>query len=257
METFINNIIATAVTIIISFLIYFFIKQVINRILASGIKKAKHRKSVTIIKVINNLLKTLIILLAFITILRFWGIDTNALLASLSVAGLVGGLAAQDLLKDLITGATIIFDNKFDVGDDVKINSYEGKVTDVGLQSVTLRAKTGEVCVIANRNILEVINYSRNTPIINIDFKISANNDLEKIDNVIKEICEKINKLPYVNSSAVFKGIQELEDDIVYRISVGAKMGKITELKSESLKIIKDECQSNALETPYNKVEEV
>ena len=54
METFINNIIATAVTIIISFLIYFFIKQVINRILASGIKKAKHRKSVTIIKVITD-----------------------------------------------------------------------------------------------------------------------------------------------------------------------------------------------------------
>lgn len=258
MEQFLNNLIASVITAAISFGIYFLIKKMISKILSAGLKKAKHRKSLTIMKVINNILKAIIIVLAILTILRFWGIDTNALLASLSVAGLVGGLAAQDLLKDLITGATIIFDNKFDVGDEVKIGDYQGKVTDVGLQSVSLRSKTGEVIVIANRNILEVINFSRNTPIVNLDFEVLSSESLEKTQNVINKICEKIDLLPYVSGKSTFKGIIKLEEDkLVYRIAVSSKMGKYNELNSESLKIIKEECQSNGLETPYNKVEEL
>ena len=63
MEQFLNNLIASVITAAISFGIYFLIKKMISKILSAGLKKAKHRKSLTIMKVINNILKAIIIVL--------------------------------------------------------------------------------------------------------------------------------------------------------------------------------------------------
>ena len=111
METFLERIITSAIIIAVSFIIYFIVKKIINGLFAKRVEKAKHKKSITIMKVINNIIRTIILILAVLTIISVWGVDTKALIASLGIVGLVAGLAVQDTLKDVIAGAAIIFED--------------------------------------------------------------------------------------------------------------------------------------------------
>ena len=61
-------------------------------------------------------------------ILDIFGVDTKSLIASLGVLGLVVGLALQDLLKDFISGMTIIFENQYCIGDIISVGDFKGEV---------------------------------------------------------------------------------------------------------------------------------
>ena len=48
------------------------------------------------------------------------------------------GLGAQDLIKDLLSGFSIIFENHYDIDDIVEIKGFKGRVLDIGLKSTKL-----------------------------------------------------------------------------------------------------------------------
>ena len=255
METFLERIITSAIIITVSFIIYFIVKKIINGLFAKRVKKAKHKKSITIMKVINNIIRTIILILAVLTIISVWGVDTKALIASLGIVGLVAGLAVQDTLKDVIAGAAIIFEDEFDVGDNIQIGTFRGDVIDVGLQNTVIRAYTGEIKIIANRNINEVINYSRYSSIALIDFGIAYNSEPEKVKVLLDKICEEMNKFPYLISKVQLLGIQELSDDAVtYRIYAECKPGMDFPCKRDAWQVILRECQKANIDIPFKQV---
>ena len=81
-------------------------------------------------------------LITLLVILEANGIDTKSLLASFGVAGLVAGLALQDLLKDFIVGMSLIFEGEFAIGDWVSINGFKGEVLPSNLRITKLRSAT-------------------------------------------------------------------------------------------------------------------
>lgn len=255
MEQFIERIIASAIIIAVAFILYLIVQKIINRFLVKRAKKSNHKKSLTIVNVINNIIRTIFIILAILTIITVWGVDTAALIASLGIVGLVAGLAVQDTVKDVIAGASIIFDNEFDVGDNIQIGTFRGDVIDLGLQTTTIRAYTGEVKIISNRNITEVINYSRYPSLAVIDFEVPYETDLEFTENVINKVCERLNELPYLTKEVDFLGIQELKEEaIMYRITAECEPGMDFPCGREALKIIREEFVKGKINTPYKQV---
>src|SRR3546814_12923437 len=82
--------------------------------------------------------------------------------AGLGVGGIAIGLAAQGIFADLFAALAIIFDRPFSKGDQVSYGDSSGTIEAIGLKSTRIRAYTGELRLIANKNLLdkEILNVS-------------------------------------------------------------------------------------------------
>lgn len=239
--------------IIIAILSYMLVKQIIIKMFKASRKYGVHKKSYTIMNLIINILKYITIIIAVLALLNTWGIDTKALVASLGVVGVVAGLAMQDILKDFLAGFSIIIDNEFDVGDNIKIGDFRGDVIELGMKNTKIRAYSGEVKIIANRNVIDVINYSTQTSKCIVDIGVNYNDEIEKIEKTLKEICENLSrKTPYLTSDVELLGIQSLDDSaITYRIIADCEPLMDIPFKREINRAVKIEFDKNGLDIPF------
>src|SRR3546814_9006389 len=90
------------------------------------------------------------------------GVNVTGLVAGLGVGGIAIGLAAQGIFADLFAALAIIFDRPFSKGDQVSYGDSSGTIEAIGLKSTRIRAYTGELRIIANKNLLdkEILNVS-------------------------------------------------------------------------------------------------
>jgi small-conductance mechanosensitive channel len=91
------------------------------------------------------------------------GVNITALLAGLGVGGVAVALALQNELGDLFASLSIALDKPFVVGDTLTIDTFTGKVENIGIKTTRLRSETGEQIVLSNADILKsrVRNYGR------------------------------------------------------------------------------------------------
>lgn len=254
MEKILNKeIIVSVIILLISFFLCSISKKVVNKIFKfnNSIKEGKKR---TIINLINNIIRFLILIIAILTILEIYGIDTKSLVASLGIVSLIAGLALQDLLKDFIVGISIIFEGQYSIGDCVSINGFKGEVMPSNLRTTKLKAYTGEVKIISNRNITEIINYSVEDTNLIIDLSVAYESDIDKVKTVLDEVCNKI-KEEYKVKDISCLGIQELADSsIKFRLVISTKYSDQFELdrliKKEIIKVF----AKNKITIPYNQV---
>ena len=242
--------------IIIGMIIYLIICNLISRLSHIKNKHINYKKQATIIGLFKTVIKVLIVVIVFMMILSVYGVDTTAIVASLGVVGVVVGLAFQDILKNLLAGIAIIFDDRYSIGDNVKINGFQGDVISLGLQTTKIKAYTGEVFIIGNSSINEVINYSLNASKLIIDIPISYDIDLDKLDNVMNEIKEKVSKLDNVIGNVELLGIEEFNDSsIKYRMVLDCKSMCQFGVKRNILKMVKEDFNKNKIDIQFNKLD--
>ncbi len=252
-----KEIVSTFFVILVTFIIYFIFKNLFNKF---GLKRAKekgNKKAMTMITLVSNILKYLLLVVVILMILDIWGVDTKALVTSLGVVGVVAGLAIQDLLKDFISGTGIVTDEQFKVGDNIKIGDFRGTVIALGMKTTKLRAVTGEVKIIANRNITEVINYSMMPSICLLDLGLSYEDNLEKIETALKNVCDRVSKqITYLKSPIKILGIEELQASyVVYRIEATVSPLKDFDFKRVFQRELKKEAEKGNLTLSYEQLD--
>jgi small-conductance mechanosensitive channel len=89
--------------------------------------------------------------LAFILLLDNLGIKVSAFVAGLGITGIAVALAAQAILGDLFSYFVIFFDQPFEVGHVIKVDSYQGEVEHIGLKTTRLRSGDGEQIIVSNK----------------------------------------------------------------------------------------------------------
>ncbi len=258
MESFSNKeIIETIIVILISIAIYMTLKNIISKTFLKKAKKKSDKKALTTITVSTNVIKYLLIVATFLMILDIWGVDTKALLTSLGVVSVIVGLALQDLLKDIIAGTAILTEDQFQVGDNIKIGDFRGDVISLGLKTTKIRAYTGEVKIISNRNITEVINYSLKSSKSVVDIPTSYEDDIDKIREAIENVCQKLTKeKDYIIGEAQILGVEELADSSVnFRVTATTKPTYDIPFKRALLEEIVREFKRQNLTIPYPQVE--
>lgn len=117
------------------------------------------------------------------------GVNLAPLLASAGVAGVAIGLAAQNIVRDMLNGILILLEDQFNVGDTIKIAGVSGVVESMTLRKTTLRdGADGTVYVIPNSLITTVANQSADYSVatVNVSVDFSANPD--KVTDMLKEI---------------------------------------------------------------------
>ncbi len=245
-----------ALIILIAILVYHFGKIGIEKIIISGKNDFERKKRNTIVKLISNIFRYVIYILLGLTALGLYGVDTKALIASLGVAGAVLGLALQDTIKDFISGITIIMDNFFVVGDIVTCKDFTGEVIDMGLKTTKIKKVSGEVFVIANRNIDAIVNVSQKPANVIIDIPTAYEEKTERVEKTIMKIIEEIKKIEGVKKEPQYLGISALDDNCVkYTISFTCPQERQWQIKRDTLKIIKTLYEKNKIKIPYTQIE--
>ena len=244
------------ITICITYLINKAVSRVVKKLIINNAKEINDKKRNTIFVLINSIVKYSLTILAFIIILGSWGVNVTGFITGLGIAGVVGGLALQDALKDIIMGCNIILDNYFVVGDYVEINGFSGEVVEFGLKNTKIRDVNGVTSVLANREITNVINYSLKSfsfP-INIDVAYEENHEkvIKILDNVIEDLVKE-NKYVKKGSSA---GINSLdESSIKYLLNITCNPKEQFLAKRQVLLKVKESFDKNKVKIPYKQIE--
>lgn len=187
------------------------IKRVFSEKKRSALKITERREH-TLNKLMQSVLTYVVYFIAFIMILETLSLPVTSVLAGAGVAGIAVGFGAQNLVKDIITGFFIIFEDQFSVGDYIIASGAEGTVEEIGLRTTKIKSWTGELNVIPNGNIEQVTNYSTYNGLAVVDINIPYENDIELAEGIIEKIIATIpEKYEEIVSTPVIHGVQTLE----------------------------------------------
>jgi small conductance mechanosensitive channel len=183
-------------TIIVIFLIVFLMRTrevLIKKIFSLSVSD-KNRAN-TLSSILLSLSRYVIYTIGALTLLSIYNINIAPFLASAGIAGLAVGFGAQNLVKDLITGFFIMFEEQFHVGDFVEINgTVSGTIEELGLRMTTIREWSGKKFYIANSEITTVKNYNRGLLRVIISVSVPFEEDLKNVFTTLEEVCATMTK---------------------------------------------------------------
>lgn len=189
-----NTLLYIVVILFVARLTYGLLIYLLRRVLVDG--KGKHlldeRKANTLFSLIRSIAFYVIGFTVIVHILkRLFNFDTGTLLASASVLGVALGFGSQSLVKDIIGGFFILFENQFSVGEYVKVGLFSGTVEEMGIRATRLRDWGGELHIIPNGSITAVTNFSRGKMRALVDIQI-PDEDLVRAIEVMHAVCEEV-----------------------------------------------------------------
>ncbi|MCH5167100.1 MAG: mechanosensitive ion channel family protein [Erysipelotrichales bacterium] len=243
-------------TICIAFLVIRFSQRLVKKLINKDSKSLETKRKNTVVVLVQNIIKYLIIIIAVLIILSVWGLDVSGFLAGLGIVGVVGGLALQDALKDIIMGLNIIMDNYYVVGDLVRFNDFTGEVIEFGLKNTKIKNVDGVVLVVSNREISAIYNLSQKSSSVAITVPIAYEEKEEKVAKVLESVCKMVDELKVSTDKTVYLGIDSFGDSSVnYLIRAYCKAGDQYDFRRMILNIVKRELDKNKIKIPYPQVE--
>lgn len=123
---------------------------------------------------------TILWFIALVTALSLSGVNLPALLASAGLIGVGIGLAAQDSMKDIVSGINILIDDRYGVGDVIEVGPYSGRVERLNLRITQVRDISGRLITFPNRNIETVANATSRWSQVDIIVGVDYNTDLRR-----------------------------------------------------------------------------
>lgn len=212
-------------------------------------KDEVYGKKETNIRFIANVIKYVIAVFTVILILQVNGINVGSLVAGLGIVGIIVGFALQDILKDLIMGTNIVWDNFFAVGDVIKYKNIEGEVIYFNVKVTRIKEiTTGNIMTISSRNISEITVLSnRKDMLIPAPYSEPA----EKMRRICEEICSRVEEHVSIDRCR-FLGTDEFADSYInYRITLECPPQFKYAAKRIVLETVQDVYAENDIEIPY------
>jgi len=219
-------------------------------------KKEPTQKMKTLVPMINAATNIAAGFIGGIIILDQLGVNTTPILAGAGIVGLAVGFGSQTLVKDLINGLFMLFEDSIRVGDYVKAGKDEGVVEAVGLRTVKLRDVSGNVHVIPNSSIDTVTNMSKEFSRSVIDVGVAYRENVDEVIEILKGIGGEMQSDPEYGKSIlepleVF-GLQSFDDSaVVIRVRLTTKPLKQWGLKREFNRRVKKAFDERGIEIPF------
>lgn len=151
-----------------------------------------HRRAKTLHVLLQNIARYAIDFVILLTVLELVGVNVSSLLAAAGIIGLAIGFGAQNLVRDLIGGFFIVFEDQFSVGEYVTASGVSGIVDEVGLRTTKLRDFSGDLHIIPNGKVGQVTNHSRGTMRVLIRIEVAYEEDLQHAVSVLDGVCAQL-----------------------------------------------------------------
>lgn len=172
-----------------------FVTQILNSFITKDSvwfrKFVIHSKNDTVNNFICKLARGIVWIISLYIIIKKLGFDLTGLIAGFGVGSVIISLAAQDTVKSLLSGAVILTDKPFDIGDFIEVSNYKGTVQDITFRSTRIKALDHSIITIPNSTITTeyVVNWNKlKTRRLEFVLNLSMETTSEKIKNVIEKI---------------------------------------------------------------------
>ena len=218
---------------------------------AAGMRAQQMRTMAGIVRSVGAFV---IYFLALLQILPLFGIDMKPILASAGIVGLAVGFGAQTVVKDVINGFFVLFENQYDVGDVVKFAGVQGTVEAMTLRRTILRDADGTVHTIPNSEIKVVSNMTRDWSQVQLKITADYNEHSDRVIRLLEEVgADVYNDLKYKNSLVAepeVPGIERVSGaEVEYLMLAKVRPGDQHIVSRELRKRIKECFQKNGIKT--------
>jgi moderate conductance mechanosensitive channel len=180
------------VAALIGFALYRILLLITARMIRIAEQHAAAHNRVAQVRTLAGVIRaTGLAIIATIVVMQFLaavGVDLAPLLASAGVAGVAIGLAAQNIVRDVLNGILILLEDQFSVGQNVKIAGVAGVVESMTLRKTTLRDTDGTVYVIPNSQITTVANLSVDYSVATVQVSVDFSAHPDKVMALLKDL---------------------------------------------------------------------
>ena len=141
------------------------------------------------------------------------GIDLSGLVTGLGIGSAAIALAAQELVKNLISGASILTDKPFVIGEWIEVGTFAWTVVDITFRSTRIRTVNNTLVTIPNSVITSeyVINWNKlKSRRLDLVLGLELNTPTEKIRKILKEIKLVLASNPHVIEETIQVNLAEI-----------------------------------------------
>ncbi len=256
----IGSFLSEKVTALISsgiILIILFVALALNRLVLGKYDKNKDfskRKKATVAKLLKSIVKVILVFIGVIAILAQWGIDLGPIIAGAGIIGLAVGFGAQTLVKDLIAGISIVFDNQYDVGDVVEIKGFKGRVIEVGIRSTRIINWKGDVAIFSNGIIDNATNFSKNPSTAIVEVGVAYEENISEVIALLDDRLRNMkDEFPQIIEGPNVMGVISLgASGVNIRIISKTLAEEHYAVERAITKFVKEVFDENNIEIPYN-----
>lgn len=204
----------------------------------------REQQTRTMADLLHSIGGTTIIVVAVLMVMRILGFDIAPALATAGLLSVALAFGAQSLLKDLINGIFIVFEDQYSLGDMLQVNGETGRVEHLTLRRTVLRNTAGAIVSIPNSLIGQVSNLSRDWSQTFVDITVPAEEPVSTaisiLDRVATEFRNDATWSPALVDGPRVLGVEALNlDGTVIRLQVRTVLNRKDDAARELRRRIK------------------
>ena len=182
-----------------------------------NLPKPQNHRARSILSIIASLMKYIAAIVILCWGLTILGVNVSTIVASVGIVALIVGFSAESLIADVVTGAFMIFENHYNVGDIIEVDGFRGTVTDIGIRTTCITDPGDNVKIVNNSAMKNILNRSDRMSRSISDIGIPYQTDLEKLESAIPGLMQEIyNKhQDMMKEAPIYLGVNELADSAV------------------------------------------
>lgn len=175
-----------------------------------------------VVELFTRLVSYLILFITIIALLCELNVNIAGLLGAAGVIGVAIGFAARTSVANIISGLFLMIERPFELGDHIKIDQVEGRVTAINLFAVTLYTDNNRAVRVPHEKLLKSTIINITGPALHrhdINIKVTYGQDINRVVQVIQAAL-KANQYALDTPVPMIR-VQELTGDY-YDILIGA-----------------------------------
>lgn len=216
---------------------------------------AAEKRGQTIAQLLRSVGRVVIVVIGLLMTLSLF-IDIAPLLAGAGILGLAVSFGAQSLVKDVISGFFILFENQFAIGDVIEVAGKSGVVEGMTLRVTQLRDLEGRVHVVPNGQIAVVTNMTKGWSRAVLEIGVAYETDLDRALEVFRSVAAQFAAdplwSPLLDGAPEVPGVERFEDSsIVIRVLLRTHPGKHWDVAREFRRRLKARLEAEGINIPF------
>lgn len=217
----------------------------------------RRQRVLTTADLLGSVARYVIWAITIVTVLSIVGFDIRALLAGAGIAGLAIGFGAQTLVKDVISGFFLLFDDTLGNGDLIRIGDDVGTVEYVGLRLIKVRKFDGELLMVPAGELRtfgnKSVGFARAIVNVGLSYEQDASEALSVLEDVAREWAETdAAREIMVEEAPQVQALMDLGDSAVTaRIVVQVRPGEQFQVERDLRRLVKARFDERGVEIPF------
>jgi small-conductance mechanosensitive channel len=207
-------------------------------------------------KAISNAVTALLMFIGVLMALSSVGIDLTALSVMGGAVGVGIGLGLQKLAANYVSGFVILAERSIRIGDNVRVDGFEGRITDIKARYTVIRSVTGRESIVPNEMLItqrvENLSLADTSLWQSAQVTVGYDSDVEQVLALLLEACtvqERVLSDPAPTVALSAFGADGLEFTLGYWIH--EEEGGLLNLKSLIHLGILQRLRAHGIEIPF------